>query len=94
MPITPQELRHVAHLARLEVAPDQEQALLDRLGGILAWMDQLNELDTTGVEPLTHVSPEESHWRDDVAQPPLPLERALRNAPHRDEAYFRVPKVL
>lgn len=94
MKVDKQTLRRIAHLARLEVKPDEEDALVASLTEVLTWMEQLNELDTTGVEPLTHMTEVVGGLRDDVAVETLSHEQALVNAPKRDTDYFRVPKVL
>lgn len=87
-------LHKIAHLARLEVRPEEEAELLSSLNGVLNWMEQLNEVDTTGVEPLTHISSETNVLRDDVAGAHLSREQALANAPQHDERFFEVPQVL
>ena len=87
-------LRKIAHLARLELKEGAEQEMLDSLNKILTWVEKLNEVDTAGVEPLTHLTDEVNVLREDQAQEPLPHERGLLNAPRKDDDYFRVPKVL
>ena len=87
-------LQKIAHLARLEVRPDEEADLLNSLNGVLTWMEQLNEVDTTGVEPLTHMSDETNVLRDDLVGNHLPREQALANAPRHDGPFFEVPKVM
>lgn len=87
-------LQKIAHLARLNVDPAEETALLESLNGVLTWMEQLNELDTTGVEPLTHIADGLNVLRDDVIAHQLPREQALSNAPQHDEEFFQVPKVM
>lgn len=94
MKVDQETLHKIAHLARLEVKPDEEADLLSSLNGVLTWMEQLNEVDTTGVEPLTHISDETNILRDDVAGNHLSREQALANAPQHDEQFFEVPKVL
>ena len=94
MNVDKETLRRIAHLARLEVKPDDEDALVARLTEVLTWMEQLNELDTANVEPLTHLTDVVGGLRDDVAVETLTHEQALVNAPKRDADYFRVPKVL
>lgn len=94
MKVDSEALQKIAHLARLEVRPDEEADLLNSLNGVLTWMEQLNEVDTTGVEPLTHISDETNVLRDDVAGDHLPRERALANAPQHNGQFFEVPKVL
>lgn len=94
MNVDRETLHKIAHLARLEVRPDEEAGLLNSLNAVLNWMAQLSEVDTTGVEPLTHLSPETNVLRDDVVGDHLPREQALANAPQHDEQFFKVPKVL
>ena len=89
-----QTIRKLAHLARLEFNEEKEQEVLQDLNKILNWVDQLRELDTENVEPLTHMSEEVNVMREDVAQNTITHEQALLNAPKKDSDYFRVPKVL
>lgn len=94
MKIDHEALQKVAHLARLEVKPEEEDALLSSMENVLTWMEQLNELDTEGVEPLTHMTDEVSNWREDVAKNALSRKDGLSNAPSHDETYIKVPKVI
>jgi aspartyl-tRNA(Asn)/glutamyl-tRNA(Gln) amidotransferase subunit C len=94
MKVDSDALQKIAHLARLEVSPDEETDMLNSLNGVLTWMEQLAEVDTTGVEPLTHISAESNLLRDDVVGNHLPREQALANAPQHDGQFFEVPKVL
>lgn len=87
-------LRRIAHLARLDFEEKAEQEMLDSLNKILSWVEKLNEVDTSQVEPLTHLTDEVNVMREDEAKEPLPQERGLQNAPRKDSEYFRVPKVL
>ncbi len=87
-------LRKIAHLARLDLEEGAEQEMLYSLNKILTWVEKLNEVDTSGVEPLTHLTDEVNVLREDKVQEPLPHERGLLNAPRKDDDYFRVPKVL
>ena len=87
-------LRKIAHLARLDLKEGTEQEMLDSLNKILTWVEKLNEVDTSGVEPLTHLTDEVNMMREDQVKEPLPQERGLLNAPGKDDEYFRVPKVL
>ena len=89
-----QTIRKIAHLARLEFNGEKEQEMLEDLNKILNWVDQLRELDTEQVQPLTHMSEEVILLRDDVARNTVSHEEALLNAPRKDSDYFRVPKVL
>lgn len=92
--ITPELLHKIAHLARLDVRPEEETSMLGSLNDVLTWMEQLNEVDTEGVEPLTHISLENNVLRTDVVANQLPREQALVNAPQQDSQFFEVPKVL
>lgn len=94
MKVDQETLHKIAHLARLEVKPDEEAELLNSLNGVLTWMEQLAEVDTTGVEPLTHISAETNVLREDAVGEQLPRKQALANAPQHDEQFFEVPKVL
>ncbi|WP_224996760.1 Asp-tRNA(Asn)/Glu-tRNA(Gln) amidotransferase subunit GatC [Cesiribacter sp. SM1] len=94
MKIDKQTLQKIAHLARLEFEEESAEAMMADLSKILDWVEQLNEVDTEGVEPLTHMSVEVNVLREDLSQEPLSRERGLKNAPEKDQDYFRVPKVL
>ena len=96
MKVDTETLHKIAHLARLEVRPQEEVQLLNSLNSVLDWMEQLNEVDTTGVEPLTHMSEldEANILRADVVANQLPRTQALVNAPDHDEQFIKVTKVL
>lgn len=94
MKIDSEALHKIAHLARLEVNPAEEAGLLDSLSSVLTWMEQLDELDTSTVEPLTHLTEGTNVWREDEARETITTAQALANAPSQDGTYFRVPKVL
>lgn len=87
-------LDKIAHLARLEFDEKDAEKMMRDMSAIVDWVEQLKEVDTEGVEPLTTMSTEINMLREDVAKEHLSHERALRNAPQKDEDYFRVPKVL
>lgn len=94
MEITPESLEKIAHLARLHIAPQDREQLLESLNKTIAWVNKLGELDTTGVEPLTHMTHEVNRWREDAIVQTLTREQALSQAPDHDDNYFRVPKVI
>ncbi|GAB3326807.1 Asp-tRNA(Asn)/Glu-tRNA(Gln) amidotransferase subunit GatC [Larkinella ripae] len=94
MKVDHETLHKIVHLARLDVRPEEEQPLIASLNEVLTWMEQLNEVDTTGVEPLTHISAELNVLREDVVGHQLPREQALQNAPDQNDPYFQVPKVI
>jgi aspartyl-tRNA(Asn)/glutamyl-tRNA(Gln) amidotransferase subunit C len=87
-------LHKIANLARLEFEPADEAKLLADLNKILDWVAMLQEVNTEGVEPLIHLSEEVNVFRADVVQNQIEREKALWNAPQKDEEYFKVPKVL
>jgi aspartyl-tRNA(Asn)/glutamyl-tRNA(Gln) amidotransferase subunit C len=95
--ITEEEVRHVAELANLALTEDEIARMARDLSGVLTHVDKLNELDTTGVEPMTQVlfnAEENSTLRQDRERPPLSNADALANAPVAGGGYFKVPKVI
>jgi aspartyl-tRNA(Asn)/glutamyl-tRNA(Gln) amidotransferase subunit C len=92
--ITKQDVEHVAHLARLALTAEEAEKMTKQLDSILAFVEKLNELDTTHVEPTSHVLPLNNVTRADEVRPSLPVEEALKNtAEHRDQQ-VKVPSVL
>jgi aspartyl-tRNA(Asn)/glutamyl-tRNA(Gln) amidotransferase subunit C len=94
MKINLEMIDKVAHLARLEVQDNEKQGLLDDMNKILAFMDKLNEVDTTGVDPLVYMSDEVNVFREDRVIQEISKEDALKNAPKQDGNFFRVAKVI
>jgi aspartyl-tRNA(Asn)/glutamyl-tRNA(Gln) amidotransferase subunit C len=98
MPITEADVAKIANLAHLEITEAELQSFTPQLAGIVAYVEQLNELDTSDVEPATGgLTPEGEATdtsRDDVVEPSLGQELALAEAPDPSHGYFRVPKVL
>ncbi|MFP4091756.1 MAG: Asp-tRNA(Asn)/Glu-tRNA(Gln) amidotransferase subunit GatC [Cyclobacteriaceae bacterium] len=94
MKIDQQTIRKIAHLARLEFDEQDEQEMLQSMSDILDWVDQLREVDTKEVEPLTSMSHEVNVLRPDEIKDVLAREKGLAEAPRKDEAFFRVPKVI
>jgi len=95
--ITEGEVRYVADLANLKLTEAEVARLRADLDGILQHMDKLNELDTSGVEPMAQVlyeAEETATLRVDVPVPPLGNQAALANAPQPGAGYFKVPKVI
>jgi aspartyl-tRNA(Asn)/glutamyl-tRNA(Gln) amidotransferase subunit C len=93
MVINQQLLEKLMDLAKLELSGVHEEAMLQDLNKISAWIEKLQEVDTTGVLPLATMSLEQDICREDIPQKPLEHERGLVNAPRRDSNYFRVPRV-
>jgi len=94
MAVTREDVLHVAALARLEVSPDQVEAFQRELDAILGHFEKLNELDTSGVAPTSHVLSLVNVFRNDTVRPSLSQEHALANAPQQAFGHFRVPKVI
>jgi aspartyl-tRNA(Asn)/glutamyl-tRNA(Gln) amidotransferase subunit C len=92
--ITRAEVEQVARLGRLELTEDEKERMTAQLDAILGYMEKLNALDTSQVEPTTTVIPMVSVMRDDVVRPSLDREEALANAPDRADAFFRVPRII
>lgn len=93
-PITLDDVRHVAKLARLHLSADELDRFTRQLGGILEYVNKIGRLNVDDVEPMAHALPIHNILRDDVAGPPLPLEKVLQNAPERDGDFFAVPKII
>jgi len=94
MKITIKEVEHVARLARLELTEEEKERMRAQLDSILSYIDKLNELDTSVVEPTSHVLPMTNVFREDEVRPSLSQEEALANAPDRQDLFFRVPRIL
>lgn len=92
----PQDLNidHVAKLARLALTPEEKATFSQQLGDVLHHIEQLAKVDVTGIEPTAHAFDVHNVWQDDVAQPGLPVEAALRNAPAQRDHMVVVPKVV
>jgi aspartyl-tRNA(Asn)/glutamyl-tRNA(Gln) amidotransferase subunit C len=88
------DIKYVAHLARLQLTHDEEQKLGAQLENILGYIEKLNQLDVSGVEPTAHAVPMVNVTRPDETRPSLPHDDALRNAPARANGLFIVPKIV
>jgi aspartyl-tRNA(Asn)/glutamyl-tRNA(Gln) amidotransferase subunit C len=88
------DVKYVAHLARLQLTPAEEQKFGEQLGHILGYVEKLKELDVTGVEPTAHAFPIVNVTRADEVRPSIPNEDALRNAPAQANGLFVVPKIV
>jgi aspartyl-tRNA(Asn)/glutamyl-tRNA(Gln) amidotransferase subunit C len=94
MKVERREVEHVALLARLKLAEKEEQLFTGQLNAILDYMEKLNELDTSAVEPTFHVVSHCNTMRQDEVKESLPQEASLGNAPDKTEGCFRVPKII
>jgi aspartyl-tRNA(Asn)/glutamyl-tRNA(Gln) amidotransferase subunit C len=94
MAISKEEIQHIADLARLQLSPEEIDKFRNDLSSILEYIDQLQEVDTTGVAPRKETTPVRSVFREDVAEPSLPIEKVLLNAPSVKDNMFSVPRVI
>lgn len=93
-PLTPEQVRKVANLARLQLSEADVTRFTQQLGQVLGYVEMLGELDTEGVAPLAHPLEIENVLREDVPTPSLPREAALANAPKSDGRCFLVPQII
>ena len=91
MAISPEEVRHVARLARLQLSDEELARFGEQLSAILEAVGKVAELDLADVEPTAHPLDLVNVWEEDEPRPSLPLEEALANAPDREGSFFRVP---
>ena len=87
-------IKYVAHLARIELSADEEKKLAAQLANIIGYIEKLNELDVSNVEPTAHAVPLINVTRPDVTGPSLSQTDALRNAPAKANGLFIVPKIV
>jgi len=94
MRLTPEEVEHVALLGRLKLTEEERARFTTQLNSILEYFEQLQQIDTTGVPPMSHAVEITNVFREDAPQPSLTPDEALQNAPDREEDYFQVPRVI
>ena len=87
-------VRHIAKLARIAVSDAEVDALVPELNNILGWIEQLQEVDVSGIEPMTAVIPNALRMRDDVVTDGGKRDEVLKNAPVAEHGFFAVPKVI
>lgn len=92
--ITKDQVKHVAHLARLEITEEEAEQFTEHLSAIITYAEKLNELDTEGIEPTTHVLDLKNVFRKDEAKHTITQEDAMKNAPDSEDGQFRVPSIL
>ena len=88
------DVEYVAKLAHLHLDETEKKDMETKLGSILGYMQQLQQIDTTGVEATTHVLPLANVFREDIVGETLDTEKALAQAPERDGNYYKVPKII
>jgi len=94
MAATQIDVHYVAHLARLNLSPEEEQKFSAQLGHVLSYVEKISQLDVSQVEPTAHAVPLVNVSRPDEAQPSLSNDEALRNAPAKANGLFIVPKIV
>ena len=94
MSLTPDEVRWVAKLARLQISDADLATMTKQLAAIVDYVTQLQKVNTDGIEPLNHALPVHNVFREDEPRPSLPVDAALANAPDRRGDFYGVPAVL
>lgn len=92
--LTREDVRHIAVLGRLRLTDDEADAYASQLTEILRYVEKLNELDTSGIEPTVHAQRLVNVLREDELRPSLPPGDALANAPEAEDGRFRVPPII
>lgn len=91
--ITIKDVEHVAKLARLELSQDEKEKFTKQLGDILKYVEQMNEVDTTNVEPMAHAIDFTNVMREDIAIHEISKSELMKNAPDEEDGFFKVPKI-
>jgi aspartyl-tRNA(Asn)/glutamyl-tRNA(Gln) amidotransferase subunit C len=94
MPVSPEQVRHIARLARIAMSDEELERIGPELNAIIGWVEQLAEVDTEGVEPLTAVIEQKLRLRDDAVTDGDIRDEVLANAPAAMHGFFAVPKVI
>jgi aspartyl-tRNA(Asn)/glutamyl-tRNA(Gln) amidotransferase subunit C len=94
MSIDADQVRRIAHLARIALSEGEAEHLVGEINAVLGWVEQLQAVDVAGVEPMTSVTPMQLKMRDDVVTDGGYPERILQNAPQTEAGFFVVPKVV
>lgn len=94
MEVTTATIDKLAHLARLHIADDEKEAYKADLQNMIAFVEKLQEVETTGIQPLLHMGDSINALREDIVQGSITREEALLNSPAKDAQYFKVPKVI
>lgn len=92
--ISDETMEYVGILAKLELSPEEKEAARHDMERMLDYIDKLNELDTSGVEPMSHIFPVDNVFREDVVTNGDDRENILRNAPEQRDGAFKVPKTV
>lgn len=88
------DIDHAAMLARLNISESEKKLFAGQVQSIIDYIEKLNELDTTSIEPTAHILPISNVFREDILRDSLPRDKALQNAPQKDEDFYRVPRII
>jgi aspartyl-tRNA(Asn)/glutamyl-tRNA(Gln) amidotransferase subunit C len=88
------DIEHLSLLARLNLSEDEKQLFSRQVDSIIDYINTLNELDTSDVEPTAHILPMKNVFREDTLKVSLPREKAMQNAPEKNDDFYRVPKII
>ncbi len=94
MKVTERDIKTVASLSRLKIREDESAQVVEQLDKFLTYVENLQAIDTTNIEPTTYALPMQNVFREDKIKPSLDRELALSNAPLKEDGYFKVPRVL
>jgi len=94
MRLTGKEVQQIAMLARLRLTAEEEKCLTEQLDNILQYMEKLNQLDTSGIEPFGHSAETINPMREDIVTNQAHAEALLANAPAKENTFFQVPKII
>lgn len=94
MKVSKKDVENVAVLSRLKIADDKMDKYLEEFNNFLEYVDVLQKVDTENVKPTAHVLPLQNVFREDVVKPSLDREKALANAPEKENGYFKVPRII
>lgn len=94
MPISKDDVKYIANLARLKLSDKETEYFTGQLSSIISYIDQLKEVDTSSIEPTTHAMPLHNVFREDRAKPALKAEDVLKNAPEKENNLFKVPRII
>jgi aspartyl-tRNA(Asn)/glutamyl-tRNA(Gln) amidotransferase subunit C len=94
MKVSQEDVKKIAHLARLEMPESKIEQMQDSINKVLVWMEALNSVDTSNVEPLVHMTPALNNFREDESKVTLDRAKALALGPDTNETYFKVPQVI
>jgi aspartyl-tRNA(Asn)/glutamyl-tRNA(Gln) amidotransferase subunit C len=94
MSVGKKEIEKIAELARLKFSDEELENFAHQMNEILSYMDKLNELDTENIQPLSHPIEQINIFREDTVKSSISTKEALKNAPDKDEKFFKVPKVI